>query len=236
MPRTRRASLLMGGVMFFSFFGLLALIFSPIFHGQNGLRYADDLFNKLAKGSAYFIPGLVEECDKWMGKTFRVSIPADKPQEAERTAKLFTSAGAKVDSKGGNLVIEGDLGKVFQSTLRDSDQMFKNEGQKVAAFYGYDSREVMQRWWAALTRMEKSFKRNLQVEESRLVSEVIKKGVEPAYNFYQVEPQRVADRAGIMTFLLVFYLVYTLWWGYAIYHLFEGLGLSMKKARVKKEN
>jgi hypothetical protein len=114
--------------------------------------------------------------------------------------------------------------------------MFKNEGQKVAAFYGYDSREVMQRWWAALTRMEKSFKRNLQVEESRLVSEVIKKGVEPAYNFYQVEPQRVADRAGIMTFLLVFYLVYTLWWGYAIYHLFEGLGLSMKKARVKKEN
>jgi hypothetical protein len=35
--------------------------------------------------------------------------------------------------------------------------------------------------------------------------------------------------------LLVFYLVYTLWWGFAIFYLFDGVGLSMKKARVKQE-
>ncbi|HSO71539.1 MAG TPA: hypothetical protein VLR91_02700, partial [Thermodesulfobacteriota bacterium] len=62
-----------------------------------------------------------------------------------------------------------------------------------------------------------------------------KKGLEPSYNFYKVESQRVADRFGIMTFLLVFYVFYTLWWGYAIFYLFEGFGLTMKKAKVKKE-
>ncbi len=236
MQRTRRTSLFIGLVMFFSFFGVLVLIFSPVFHGQNGLNFADDLFNKLTKGSAYFIPGLFGECEKCVGKPFRVSIQVDKPQEAEKTVRLLTAAGARVESEGGRLTIEGDLGRVLQSTLRDSDHMFKNDGQKVTVFYGEDSKEVMQRWWTALTRMEKSFKRNLLIEESRIVSEVIKKGVEPAYNFYQVEHQRVSDRAGIMTFLLVFYVVYTLWWGYAIFFLFEGLGLSMKKAKVKKEN
>jgi hypothetical protein len=26
-----------------------------------------------------------------------------------------------------------------------------------------------------------------------------------------------------------------MWWGFAIFFIFEGLGLSMKKAKVKKE-
>jgi hypothetical protein len=38
-----------------------------------------------------------------------------------------------------------------------------------------------------------------------------------------------------MTFLLVFYVAYTMWWGFAIFYIFEGIGLSMKKAKVKKE-
>jgi hypothetical protein len=38
-----------------------------------------------------------------------------------------------------------------------------------------------------------------------------------------------------MTFLLVFYIAYTMWWGFSIFFFFEGIGLSMKKAKVKKE-
>jgi hypothetical protein len=222
--------------MFFSFFGVLILIFSPFFQGKNGLDYADDLFNKLSKGSAYFIPQLLPVAEKNVGKPFRVIIQVEKAHEAEQASKLLVSAGAKVEPQGDRLAIEGDLGKVLKASLRDSDDMFQNNGQKVKERHGYDGKEVLQRWWMTLTRMEKSFKRNLQVEDSNTVSEIIKKGVEPAYNFYQVEPQKVSDRAGIMTFMLVFYVVYTLWWGYAIFHLCEGLGLSMKKARVKKEN
>jgi len=45
------------GVVFaISFFTVLALIFSPVFDGKNGLVFSDDMFNKLSKGSSYFIP------------------------------------------------------------------------------------------------------------------------------------------------------------------------------------
>ncbi len=45
-----------------TFFGVLALIFSPVFgEGRNGLEYSDALFNKLAKGSSYFVPKLTAE-------------------------------------------------------------------------------------------------------------------------------------------------------------------------------
>jgi hypothetical protein len=235
MPETKRTSLLIGLIMFFSFFGVLILIFSPFFHGKNGLDYADDLFNKLSKGSAYFIPELLPLAEKNVGKPFQLTIQVEKVREAEQASKLLVSAGAKVETEGSRITIQGDLGKVLEAVLRDSEDMFQNNGPKVRERHGYDGKEVLQRWWMTLTRMERSFKKNLQIQYSNTVSEVIKKGIEPAYNFYQVEPQKVSERAGIMVFLLVFYVVYTLWWGYAIFYLFEGLGLSMKKARVKKE-
>jgi hypothetical protein len=235
MVHTRRASLLIGSLLFFSFFGILGLIFSPVFSGKNGLDYADDLFNKLAKGSAYFIPDLLSRAEKFVGTPFRASFSLEKPGEAEKAAKLFSSAGATAEAQGSRVTVEGDLGRVLQSALQDSDHMFRNDGEKVRERYGEDEKKAMLSWWTALTRVEKSLKKNLKIQESEIVSEVIKKGIEPAYNFYRIEHQRVADRAGIMIVLLVFYIGYTLWWGFAIFYLFEGFGLSMKKARVKKE-
>jgi capsid portal protein len=64
---------------------------------------------------------------------------------------------------------------------------------------------------------------------------VMKKAVEPAYNFYKIESQKVVDKAGIMSGLLIFYVAYTMWWGFAIFYMFDGIGLTMKKAKVKKE-
>jgi hypothetical protein len=235
MAGIKKGSFLTGGIMFVSFLGVLLLIFSPVFHGRNGLDYADDLFNKLTKGSSYFIPKLLTSTEKFMGRPFRVTLDLEKPQEAEQTAKLLALAGAKAEPQGKVLAVEGDLGQILQVVLRDSDYMFKNDGARVMALYGYDGKEVLLRWWTALTKMDRYFTKKLQVQEAKMVSEVIKKGVEPAYNFYQIESQRVADRAGIMTFLLLFYILYTLWWGYAIFNLFEGIGLSMKKAKIKRE-
>ena len=63
----------------------------------------------------------------------------------------------------------------------------------------------------------------------------MKKAVEPAYNYYGVVAEKVIDKAVIMTGLLVFYVAYTMWWGFAIFYMFDGIGLTMKKAKVKKE-
>ncbi len=227
-----------------TFLGVLFMIFSPVFGGKNGLQFADDSFNRLSKGSSYFIPKVAKSNEQFMGKTFVVSIKAQKPDDkpgdaekrAENIAKVFTTAGAKVEINGTQLKIEGDLGKVLSSALQDSDDMFKNEGEKIKARYGVeDEKKMFRQWHNALSSIDKEFKKEKKIEEAKMVSEVVKKAVEPAYNFYKIDGQKVADHAGMLSGLLIFYVAYTMWWGYSIFYMFEGIGLTMKKAKVKKE-
>lgn len=224
------------GVFFaLTFLGVLLLIFSPNFGGKNGLEFSDDSFNRLSKGSSYFIPKVAKLVDTTAGKTFSVSIKLDNPEDVEPTARLFTVAGAKVDTNNTELAIEGDMGILLQSVIKDSDAMYQNNGKAVFDRYGYDEKKVMKNWWAALGKIEKKLKKQKSVAEAKVVSEVIKKAVEPGYNFYNIDGQKVVDHAGMMSGLLVFYVFYTMWWGYSIFYLFDGLGLSMKKAKIKKE-
>ena len=110
-----------------------------------------------------------------------------------------------------------------------------NDGAKVKAQYGFDEQEVLKTWHMAFSRIDKTFKKEGKIPEAKIVSDIAKKGIEAAYNFYGIAPQKVSEKAGLMTGVLVFYVVYTMWWGFAIFYIFEGIGLSMKKAKVKKE-
>ncbi len=234
----------LGGLFGISFIGVLLLIFSPSFGGKNGLQFADDSFNRLAKGSSYFIPKITRNNEAFAGRKFSVTIKAnksdDKPGDAEKRAeniaRLFGAAGAGVEVKGTVLKIEGDLGKILSAALRDSDEMFRNRGEAIRARYGTDDeKKTFKQWHNGLTAINKEFQKGKKIEESKMVSEVMKKAIEPAYNFYGIEGQKVTEHAGMLSGLLFFYIAYTMWWGYAIFYLFEGLGLSMKKAKVKKE-
>ncbi len=233
-----------GALFAVTFLGILFLIFSPVFQGKNGLEFADNSFNKLAKGSSYFIPKVSKSNEAFMGKQFSVTLKTDKVEDkpgegekrAENIAKVMTTAGATAVVTGASVKIEGDLGKVLASALQDSDAMFQNQGDKIRARYNTDDEKKMFRQWHnALTRMNKEFDKEKKIDQSKMVNAVVKKAVEPAYNFYQIEGNKVSDHAGMLSGLLIFYVFYTMWWGYAIFYLFEGFGLSMKKAKVKKE-
>jgi len=233
-----------GALFAVTFLGVLFMIFSPLFSGKNGLQFADDSFNKLAKGSSYFIPKVAKNNEQFLGKAFVVAIKTDKPEDlpgdgekrAMNIAKVLSTAGAKVDVNGASVKIEGDLGQVLAAALQDADAMFQNDGGKIKARYGTDDEKKMFRQWHnALTRMNKEFDKEKKIAESKMVNEVVKKAIEPAYNFYQIDANKVVDHAGMLSGLLVFYVFYTMWWGYAIFYLFDGIGLSMKKAKVKKE-
>jgi hypothetical protein len=250
MANTSKKSLGIGIALAVSFLVVLALIFSPIFgEGKNGLVFADDLFNKLSKGSSYFIPKVAKDNEKFMGKMFTVSIKVSKPEDkagdaekrAERASKLFTvNPGAKVEVNGAELKIEGDLGLVLKAALEDSDVMFKNEGEKLKAKYEVamgtdDVKQIFRQWNNTLPKISKEFAKEKKIEESKIVSAVTKKAVETSYNYYGVEAQKVSKKALLMTFLLVFYVAYTMWWGFAIFFIFDGIGLTMSKSKVKKE-
>ena len=241
MVKTNKTSLMIGAVLAASFFGVLLLIFSPIFgDGRNGLTYADEMFNTLSKGSSYFIPELQKNAEKFNGQTLSVKIsaakPDDKPGDTEKRieniSKVLTTAGAKIEVTGTDMKIEGDLGAILVSALQDSDAMYKNQGDAIKARYGADDeKKIFRQWYNAFTSMDKALKKDGKVEQAKVISDVTKKAVETAYNYYKVEAVKVKDKAVLMTALLVFYVAYTMWWGFAIYYIFDGVGLSMSKAK-----
>jgi hypothetical protein len=225
-----------GAFLALTFIGVLAIIFSPIFgNGMNGLTYADDMFNKLSKGSSYFIPKVAKSNEKFTGTNLAVTVKLEKPEQNADTMKMLTAAGAMVKNDGSGLQISGNLGALMSKILQDADDMYKNDGKKVADRYGIDEKTAMTSWWNVLKVMDKELKKQGKIEDSKIVSDVMKKAVEPAYNYYKIEAQQVSDKALIMTGLLVFYVAYTMWWGFAIFYMFDGIGLTMKKAKVKKE-
>lgn len=224
-----------GSFLATTFLGVLLLIFSPVFNGKNGLQFADDSFNRLSKGSSYFIPKVSKSIEKVAGKQMTQVITFDKAEDAQTTAKLFVTAGAKAEAQEVKLSLEGNMTAVLKSIVADADAMFKNDGKAVADKYGMDEKKAMKSWWTALGKIEKNLKKEKKIEEAKVIAEVNKKAVEPAYNFYKIEGEKVADHAGMLSGLLVFYVAYTMWWGYSIFYLFDAFGLSMKKAKIKKE-
>ena len=216
-----------GVVMMAAFIVVLIIIFMPVFNGQNGLNYLDALYNSISKGSAYYVPKVKEESDKFVGNPVSVTlIMADKAQ-AQQTAKLFRAGGAEAIAEGEKLKVTGDLGKILENCLADADAMYKNDGEKVSGKYGYDERRVLYNWWKAFKGMDKDLKRLKKFKEAKVVALVVKKAVESSYNYYKIEPQKITDRLGIVIFSLAFYVIYTLWYGFAVMFMFEGWGMRL---------
>lgn len=225
----------LGLLLAVTFLGVLFLIFQPFFDGKNGLEFSDDLFNKLSKGSSYFIPDVLKGNERLMGTNFAVNIKLDKPDQGANAVTLLTGNGAQAAVQDTQLTVSGDLGKLLGGILRDSEEMYHNDGSKVAGRYGFPEMDAMALWWSMLTKMNKEFQKEKKLAESEMVMRVMQRAVEPAYNYYGVQPEKVSGKAFTVIGLLVFYVLYTMWWGYAIFYLFEGIGLTMKKAKVKKE-
>jgi|WetSurMetagenome_2_1015567.scaffolds.fasta_scaffold519054_1 hypothetical protein len=228
--------LVKGLVLSISFLVVLGIMFTPNFgDNMNALEASDRLFNSIAKGSTYFIPDLQKSNQGFMGKTFRVDIKLKTSELGQRTATVFKKAGATVTGEGAQFEVSGDLGKVLGAAISDSGAMFHNRDSELSAKYGLPGLEVMAAWWNGLKEVNKDLVRQKQFKEASFVDTVIKRGVEVGYNFFGIEAGSAVSRAGMLAFALIFYVLYTLWWGIGILFLFEGIGLEMK-AGGKKEH
>ncbi len=217
-----------GSLMLLAFIAILIIIFSPVFKGQNGLEYLDALYNSISKGSAYYIPKVKEETGNFAGKSIEVTLSMADEKQANQTALLFKKGGASVNVAGDALRVTGDLGKILENSLTDADNMYNNNGKEVSEKYGYNERQVLFNWWKAFKAMDNDLKKQKKFKEAKVVAIVIKKAIEPSYNYYKIVPQKISDRFGIVIFSLVFYVIYTLWYGFAIMFMFEGWGLRLE--------
>ena len=210
------------------FFVVLFIIFSPVFNGQNGMEYLDDLYNSISKGSAYYIPKVKEETNTLVGNNVNMTLEMADENQAQQTAALFTGAGATAEVSGAQIDVSGDLGNMLANCLKDSDSMYNNDGTTVSNKYGYNEKQVLYNWHKALKAADKDLKKQKLFKEAKVVASVIKKVVETSYNYYTIEPQKIGDKIGIVIFSLVFYVGYTLWYGFAILFMFEGWGLRLE--------
>ncbi len=216
-----------GLAMLVTFTIVLILMFSPLFGGKNAMEYSDDLYNSISKGSAYYIPAVKEKVDPFNGKVFEVTLTMESANQANRTAKLLMSGEAETSANENEIKVSGDLGKVLDNCIQDAEAMYHNDAEKLKRKYGYDARQITYNWWYALHELDKKLTKQKNFKEAKIVALVSKKVVETSYNYYQVEPQKIMDKLGIVIFSLIFYVLYTIWYGFAILFLFEGWGLKL---------
>ncbi len=216
-----------------AFLVILAVMFMPVFGGQkglnqNGLDYMDGLYNSISKGSAYYIPDLKKKAAKLSGNVITASVVMTDEKQAKETASLFMKAGAMVNVTGAEIKVSGDLGSILTNCLEDADQMFHNKGEGVKAKYAMDERLSLYNWWMALKALTKDLNKQKKFAETKFIGDINKRAVECAYNYYGVEPQNIMDKWGIVVFSLVFYVIYTMWYGFSILFMFEGWGLKLE--------
>lgn len=219
----------LGVVLLAIFFCGLALVFSPLFeNGKNALDYLDGVFNSISKDSAYFVPASIEKARKLEGVAVAVRLDGSDAGRASRTEKLFRAAGATVAAGGAKLAVSGDLGRILQAALADADAMFGNDGASLSRRYGLEGRSALHAWHAALTEAMKDLTRQGRFREAAAVRDTLTRSIEPAYNYYGVTAVPMRHMIGIAFVALIGYVVYTVWYGYAILFLFEGLGLKLE--------
>jgi hypothetical protein len=230
-----RKAFILGLLLCVSFFGVLALIFTPAFDGgRNGLQYADDIFNRLSKGSSYFIPKVAKKVEAVAGSELKLTIRLEKEDMAAAAEAMLGKSGVAVRLEGTGLTLDGNFGQLLGQVLRDAEDGYRNAGAALTERYGMPERASLATWWQVLLRMDKVLKQEKRLVEANAVHEVMKKAVEPAHNYYGIEAEHVGDMAGTMIALLGFYVLYTIWWGYAIFFLFENIGLVMKRKTTGK--
>ena len=231
-----------GSIMLASFLGMLLVLFMPIFPGDEGkhltgLEYSDNVFNQLSKGSSYFIPQVQERVKSVTGSRVTLAVKLKKEALAPVAQAILKKAGAEqVEVEGANVRFSGDLGKILASVTEDSDALYHNKGDVVANKYsGEQPLKVAQAWWHALSPSLKELQKQHLLREAEVVDQVLRRAVEPGSNFYGIAPIKVSDHIFLLFGLLAFYLIYTLWYGFGIFEVFEGMGLAMSKSKNKKE-
>jgi hypothetical protein len=223
----RKSKLAIGVTLLVSFIVVLVIFFMPVFGGQNGLDYLDNLYNSISKGSAYYIPKVQHLVEDHGSKDVVLNLKMADAATAAAAEPAFKINGFTTAIEGNNLMVEGDIARIFTVCLEDAEAAYHNNDDALEAKYGAGVRKVMYGWWAALTAIEKDLKRQKIFDSAELAHSVQAKTVECAYNYYGIEPQKIADKWGIVLFSLVFYVIYTIWYGYAIMYIFEGMGFEL---------
>ncbi|WP_316901056.1 hypothetical protein [Pseudodesulfovibrio indicus] len=216
-----------GFALLIVFFIVLFMMFQPIYHGHNAMQYLDNLYNSISKGSVDYSSQVRMETDKYNNTNVDLKLTYGDEIVAAQSADLFLKSGAQVSVEGKVLHVTGSMGAILGASLDDTQAMYHNDGDSITAKYGTEPRRALYNWWTSFKLMSKALGSQKQFEAAKVVDTVQTKAVEASYNYYGVEAKHISEEIGLVSFSLIFYVLYTLWYGFAILFLFEGWGLKL---------
>eukprot|EP01022_Parablepharisma_sp_SALTPOND_P015745 TRINITY_DN2253_c0_g4_i2.p1 TRINITY_DN2253_c0_g4~~TRINITY_DN2253_c0_g4_i2.p1 ORF type:complete len:1126 (-),score=266.00 TRINITY_DN2253_c0_g4_i2:3669-7046(-) len=222
-----------GLFMTIGFFIILGIMFSPLFGGTNAFHAADGLFNSISKASASHFEQVHSSLAGFERKSADQELQLSEAV-GQNVATIINAAGQEATYVDGTLTVRGEINPLLDRMLSDSEAMFANNGEVLENAYGIAPKAAMYAWWMYANTASKKFMLSKRFDTSKIIDEVKTKAVEVSYNYYGVDPTPATERIAILTFALVFYVIYTIWWGFAIFELFAGLGLTMTKASKKE--
>ncbi|MDR0477644.1 MAG: hypothetical protein LBH14_06890 [Desulfobulbaceae bacterium] len=223
------------------FFIVLVALFMPWYPGSkggkiNGLDYFDNFFNEVSKGSSFSEEAqakLMKTAEGLSDPAFKsaIKMKGDKkakysPEDAAQTAaKLLTVAGLQATAEGDKVTMAGDLGVLAKTVIQDSVAMYNNKGDVLQGKYGLEPKQALYTWHQVMDGLGKSLTKAEKFEAAKTLQNFMTKAIEPAYNYYGVKVTPVKEEMIFLAFALIFYVVYTMWYGFGILYLFEGFGV-----------
>lgn len=221
-----------------TFFVILILIFLPLYPDlkpgskTDGLTYMDNFFNALSKDSAYYVPEQLKRAKTFAGQTFEADLQYKNAVQAQQAVRLLNTNGFATTAEDVHVKTSGDFGKLLEAALTDADLMYHNDGQAIAAKYqmvDMDEKTAMFAWHNTLGALGKNLEKagSSKAQMYNATQGINTRAIEPAYNYYQVELKPVRQNLPMLIFALVFYVVYTCWYGFGILYLFEAMGVKL---------
>ncbi len=219
-----------------TFFVVLILIFMPLYPDvtpgtkTDGLTFMDNFFNSLSKDSAYHVPDQLKKAQGFNGQAFEADLKYKSPVLAQQAAEVLNVNGFAATAEDVHVKASGDFGKLLAAVLNDADLMYKNDGQAISGKYQtLDEKTAMYAWHNTMAALGKSLEKGGpdKLAMANTAQAVSTKAIEPAYNYYQVELKPIRQNLPLLIFALVFYVVYTCWYGFGILYFFESLGVKL---------
>ena len=132
--------------------------------------------------------------------------------------------------------IKGDLGLLGKVASADAELLFKGHEKDLQGRYGLEGKEVLYYWWIAFDGLTRRFIQESRSSEADFTRFMTTRVLEPSHNFAGIETRNITENTRTVSFLLGFYVFYTLLYGFSILFIFEGLGIKATRAKEKRES
>jgi len=183
--------------------------------GKTAMRFSEDFFNSLSKGSAGSGEDLFAKAQSFRHVSVDLNLNLDLSLGvAPETAGIFALDPGEVT-----------LAELATAAINDAQLLYHNRHEELAGRYNTEPRRVIYAWWSLFSGLEREYLRQGSTAEASFLGEIRTRVLEPAYNYYGIHPDEVKQNIGTVVLLLLLYLAFTFWWGYAVYFLLKGIGM-----------